>query len=1145
MFKRRLTRFCMSSLLAMFVLFVGGSLQSCKDWLDEYPYDNPGDPSWLGPNIYDFLKKGTPNHSYENFIAIIDSLGEKESLAHTGSKTLFVADDKAFEEFFKSERNVWGVTSVQEMSKAQMKMILYGSMLDNAMLLDMLSSKGVEETDEGSCLRRMSSSKVVDTIPLLNGGVVDFPHHDAWPTYNKYWDALRGKDRTEKLRLAMDGSRVMLVQFLNEYLKKNNIKASDIEFLFTKNGEAKKTYVSGDALIYGSKIVSSDVDAGSFSDDTLTITCKNGYVYRMDELLLPPSNMAEELRKHPDTRIFSHLLDRFCIPVYDGGLSQDFNALYKTNDSIFRLRYFTTSYTSYAPLEESKNNPVNGAYLRFDPGQNDLGASNSMAENMAAMFVPNDEVLYKYFLPDSAGHFLLERFAPSVEVPVKFDGISRQDVDILLSALDSVPEKNIALFVNNLMNPSFSNSVLSKFDRIVNSANELMNVKKEHVDECLIANNGVVYILNQVFGPGEFEAVHAPTFVYDNMKVMNNVIEQLRYDYYLLAMEANYTFIIPDDNNFVYYDPLSVLIEDIPVEEMRDTLSIYSTSAPTAYWFHYDKNMPKENGALRFWASTYRFDPRTPEYKIIDTLTTVKGVNIEDKTNFNGDAFMVDRFTDLMEYLIIVHDGDSINRDKKYYQTKGYGAIKVLFDGDDIRMYGGEQLERGTSVLVSNRFPQKNGVSYSTVPGEEGVLKSAVPTPPTKSVYDNLKQQAKAEYENFYEFFNLCYPGKDYAEKDGLLMRVFGVRNDTVKSRYSIFNTTLKKDEYTKNTVPFFNLYHYTVYAPSNESIRKMRERGLPTWADVDTVAKVGSKAKATEMLKSILNFAKYHFQDNSLYVENTNGAGPMEKYSVAMINEKTKRFYDLTVYRDENTIKIIDGLGNTSRVLVNGQENKDWNIMCRDNVYKSQKNTVDSPLSEISSSSFSVLHPIDSALLNASMFGYDNRFKRFADNGALVDTMKVDGTGAVNILDGKATINQDVTTVAGAGINYYLVAQFGNINITGVDGVQDIHKAAYLMRPIPEGDAKWTRYTQEELITREVTVGGFIESQNILITDEGYGVNIVDVLDEKGNKTGIEYKYDTVVREGKVYRKKYDNDGNFKEISVEENASEEGAGNN
>jgi uncharacterized surface protein with fasciclin (FAS1) repeats len=130
------------SLLSAFMLLVGGSLQSCQDMLDVYPYDDPGDPEWLGASVYDFLKDGTAEHKYTYFVALIDSWGEKESLAHTGSKTIFVADDEAFERFYAN--NPWGVKSVADMTTAQRKVLLYNAMLDNAMLLEMLSSTGVQ-----------------------------------------------------------------------------------------------------------------------------------------------------------------------------------------------------------------------------------------------------------------------------------------------------------------------------------------------------------------------------------------------------------------------------------------------------------------------------------------------------------------------------------------------------------------------------------------------------------------------------------------------------------------------------------------------------------------------------------------------------------------------------------------------------------------------------------------------------------------------------------------------------------------------------------------------------------------------------------------------------------------------------------------
>ena len=1109
MLKHRLTKFGVSSLFAMFMLFVGGSLQSCQDWFDVYPYDDPGDPEWLGSSVYDFLKKGTKNHSYANFIAIIDSLGEKETLAHTGSKTLFVADDEAFERFFNGGNNVWGVASVGEMTKAQMKTILYNSMLDNAMLLDMLSSTGVQTNQEGTCLRRWSSSKVIDTIPVVNGASVEL--HANWPTYNKYWDVLRGTDRTESIRLAMDGSRPMMVHFLGDYLRKNNIKASDIEFLFNKRGQVTKTYVDGDAFIYGNKIVSSDVNTGSYSDDTLTITCKNGYVYRLDELLLPPSNMAGELRRHPDTRIFSHLLDRFCVPVYDQSLTDDFRALYNANDSIFVLRYFSGSYTSNPMLATANSNPTAEERLNFDPGKNDLNASSSMAEDMSAMFVPNDKVLYEYFAnPDSAGHFLLSRYAPNVEV---------NDIESLMSALDSVPQKNIAPFINNLMKASFSKSVLSKFDRIVDDANELMNIKEGHVDECVIANNGVIYILNSVFGPGAYQAVTAPTLVFENMDVMRNLISQLRYDYYLLAMDANYTFIVPDDEHFVYYDPLT------------------STSAdPKVYSFHYDTNKPKANGNLKFWADVYKYNPQT--YEIVDTLTEQE-YNVGG-TMFGGvTSFAANRFTDLMEYLIIVHDDEQgIYSGNKYFQTKGYGTVKIdATNPDEIKMYGGEQLERGTHVAVSTVNNQKNGSTYCTVPGQEntpGYLHSAIPTPPTRSVYDNLKAQANSEYEKFYEFYNLCYPGENYAsinkeDEGALLMNIFNIRNNTAMvdtaMRYSIFYTNINDTKsYTKNTIPFFNIYHYTVYAPSNDAIKEAYEKGLPTWEQVEAVVAAGNTDKAASMLRSIINFAKYHFQDNSIYVDNS----PVNRECTsAVIDEKTNRFYELQVKSEGNTFTVTDDLGNTRRVITEGEENKEWNIMCRDNVYTSGGTGPSAALNNYSSSSYSVLQPIDGVLYNEGMFGYDGRFKRFANNGLVADTMYVNGTGAIEL----------------GGRDYYLVAKLGNIKIADKDGVEKIHKAGYLMETIGEDDSEYdASLTREKLVTERKIVDGVWKNLEVLISDEGFGVKAV-----KNNKgVVVSYEYATVENDGYLYRVRYNNDGTsemegepFGEVTPDEEGSD------
>ena len=192
---------------------------------------------------------------------------------------------------------------------------------------------------------------------------------------------------------------------------------------------------------------------------------------------------------------------------------------------------------------------------------------------------------------------------------------------------------------------------------------------------------------------------------------------------------------------------------------------------------------------------------------------------------------------------------------------------------------------------------------------------------------------------------------------------------------------------------------------------------------------------------------------------------------------------------------------------------------MCRDNVYTSAGTGPSAALNNYSSSSYTVLQPIDGVLLNESMFGYDGRFKRFAKNGVVVDTMYVDNTGDVE-LDGR---------------NYYLVAKRGNIKIANADGVQEIHKAGYLMRLLDEGDSEYDAYlTREKLIVKD--------SQNVLVTDEGLGVK--EIKNNKGVVTS--YEYATVEKDGFVYMIRYNNDGTVKEeIEVGVATPEEGGENN
>jgi hypothetical protein len=137
---------------------------------------------------------------------------------------------------------------------------------------------------------------------------------------------------------------------------------------------------------------------------------------------------------------------------------------------------------------------------------------------------------------------------------------------------------------------------------------------------------------------------------------------------------------------------------------------------------------------------------------------------------------------------------------------------------------------------------------------------------------------------------------------------------------------------------------------------------------------------------------------------------------------------------------------------------------------------------------------------------------------------MYVDGTGAVEV----------------NGKNCYLVATVGNIKIAdAIDGVQEIHKAGYLMKVIDESDSEYDNYlTREKLIVKE--------SQNVLVTDEGFWVKVIET--KVSGKTVVSYEYKTIEEDGIIYKVKLNNDGSIKEdgkVQVGVVAPEEGADNN
>jgi hypothetical protein len=261
------------------VLLLSSSFYSCRD---DYPYDNE-EPEGLGSSIYGYLND---NGNFTVTVRLIEDLKYKEVLNLTGSKTLFVANDDAYKEFFKN--NAWGVTRYEDLTLAQKKSLLNFSMLNNAYTIVKLSNYN----NDGILIEETAMRQETALAPIDN---VSFDKGEKLPT-SSYWNSYREKG----IYLVKDNTPKTIVYFTEEFINKAGFSNDDFSTL--TNG---KTRQKNDMYVFDKKVTEKN------------IRCKNGYIHVLESVLIPPPNMGQYIQENPSTKIFSKLLDRFCVMVYD------------------------------------------------------------------------------------------------------------------------------------------------------------------------------------------------------------------------------------------------------------------------------------------------------------------------------------------------------------------------------------------------------------------------------------------------------------------------------------------------------------------------------------------------------------------------------------------------------------------------------------------------------------------------------------------------------------------------------------------------------------------------------------------------------------------------------------------------------------
>lgn len=919
----------MKKVIFCITLALAGMMTACVDKNEAVDADSK--PSWLGESIYQELKNPQIlTGTFSTYLQLIDDLGYSEILNRTGSKTVFPANDEAFQRFFQS--NDWGVTSYSQLSTAQKKMLLYSSMLDNALLVSMMSnvsntSSAESSVSKGVAMKHQTSLNVIDTIQHVTNGAL-------LPQNNKYWDMYRDN---ANMFLVSDATRPMMVHFTREHMLNNGITTlgdqSDFSIL------TGSPYADGMAYIFGDQIVKSDV------------TCQNGYIHQMQDVIVPPGNMAQVLRGDNKTSYFSRVLDYFCAPYENKSVTDAYNAWAQENgkptvDVIYEIRYLNSK-TSHRQSTDPAGNIVSGSYLlNFDPGWNQYspsgvsGGVDYTIADVGAMFVPTDEALKKFFLDGGDGAYLIDLYGNYKN--------SENTEEHLVENLDSLHSKRpeiLTAFVNNLMKPSFIQTVPSKFEGVLNDANEYMGLDVSLLDkkvdgkyDITIANNGVIYKMNTLLAPDEYQSVMAPSSVYPDMQVINWAVKEpdgdqkLKVDfrYYLMAMSSKFAFFIPDDEAFnkFYVDP-----------------TYLGHQQPRALRFYYDTTGSKST--LRCQA--YQYDPAT------NTVGDV--MNNGAPISFNEWKTLL---IDILNYHTVVLDNDEVVGQNKFYKTKHGGEICLTGGDEGDLVMSGQQIDNGVEpAMITRVYNEKNGTAFRI----NHVIES-----PRNSVSKTLKS-----YSQFSEFYNLCagFGAGDLLTWAGISSEPneFGT---TEQDAYIIFtsdrgsgNSKVGNSCLDEN-VKMFNTYNYTLYAPNNEAMKKAYSAGLPTWEQVqalneqypdDTDESEAAKAarkQAKEMIDKMRDFARYHFQSNSIYADNVVRGGRFNSLST----DNLGLAIELQVNGGNGKLYVTDAKGTTHEIDANDASKK-CNLMARDYWFNANRMLA----TEIYTSSFCVIHEISEAL--------------------------------------------------------------------------------------------------------------------------------------------------------------------------------------
>ena len=779
-----------------------------------------GQPEWLGNSIYEQLQD---DGHFTTLLKLIDDLDQKEVLSHTGSKTLFAANDEAFAQWFS--HNNWGVRDYSKLTTAQKKMLLNNSMINNAYLIELLSNVSGNPPMEGMCMRRETASSIYDSVYIMKP--TDMPNTAAWAKF---------KESGKSIPIFKDATSAPMIHFLPAFMSYYNMTNEDLSIL--TNHQATST---AESWVNGVRVGEKD------------ITCKNGYIQKVDGVIESSPNMAEIIRQHPNMSMWSSLIDRFSAPYYNDAGTKEYNRLYNNQDSVYTMRYYSKRSAGGNPNAVDPSGEAVTAQLSFDPGWNQYMYANTMDYDLhydaGAMIVPTNEALTYWWNNEG------------------------RDLQTEYGSWDSIPDATLAKLLNVNMLPTFTNALPSKFDNVLNDAKEALGIKVEHVDSCFMGCNGVVYLVNRVFSPAEYASVAYPALAHaSTMNVIYWAIDQLNFLPYLLSMDSRYSLLLPTNDAMLWY------LDPAFYGKVENSTGL---EAPSLLEFYYD---PTKREAERVQAR--RYTCTVDENGVITVGPRTQAVVSND--------VIKDRLSRLMDQLIIVGD---VEDGHEYYKSKGGTLLRVTKTSDGrLAFSGGWDIEHNNVQLPVNKdeiYTKTNGKSYQ--------LNDRMPLSAQNSFYMTLKNHE--EYSKFLDLID--HDGSELmitklnAYNAGLTDQ--GSKNFKLFDNYN-YTVYVPTNQAIQELIDQGVLPTWDDYEAQTEQIWGSEELA-------DSAQKV--------IKNIIVDFIRYHVQDHSVAINMAPENGTYNNVYESMLrNPETGRFYPLKSNASSNSLTITDEVGNTRHVI-------------------------------------------------------------------------------------------------------------------------------------------------------------------------------------------------------------------------------------